>query len=244
MLAITKSISLHGLDGFLVSIEVDISLGMPCFEIVGLPDTSVKESKERVKTAIRNSNVEFLSRKIIVNLAPANTRKEGSNFDLAIAVGILIANENIANPNLNKTLKDTIFIGELSLNGTIEKIDGILPMCIEAKKLGIKRIILPKENSQEASIVKGIEILPVDNLKEVMNYLNGNTSIKNIENKMFNCENKTKYKFDFEEVKGQEDVKRALEIAAAGGHNCLLIRKPWYRKNNASKKTTKYIARY
>ena len=104
MLAITKSISLHGLDGFLVSIEVDISLGMPCFEIVGLPDTSVKESKERVKTAIRNSNVEFLSRKIIVNLAPANTRKEGSNFDLAIAVGILIANENIANPNLNKTL--------------------------------------------------------------------------------------------------------------------------------------------
>ena len=244
MLAITKSISLHGLDGFLVSIEVDISLGMPCFEIVGLPDTSVKESKERVKTAIRNSNVEFLSRKIIVNLAPANTRKEGSNFDLAIAVGILIANENIANPNLNKTLKDTIFIGELSLNGTIEKIDGILPMCIEAKKLGIKRIILPKENSQEASIVKGIEILPVDNLKEVMNYLNGNTSIKNLENKMFNCENKTKYKFDFEEVKGQEDVKRALEIAAAGGHNCLLIRKPWYRKNNASKKTARYIARY
>lgn len=244
MLAITKSISLHGLDGFLVSIEVDISLGMPCFEIVGLPDTSVKESKERVKTAIRNSNVEFLSRKIIVNLAPANTRKEGSNFDLAIAVGILIANENIANSNLNKTLKDTIFIGELSLNGRIEKIEGILPMCIEAKKLGIKRIILPKENSQEASIVKGIEILPVDNLKEVMNYLNGNTSIKNLEIKMFNCENKTKYKFDFEEVKGQEDVKRALEIAAAGGHNCLLIRKPWYRENNASKKTTKYIARY
>ena len=238
MLAITESISLHGLDGFLISIEVDISFGMPCFEIVGLPDTSVKESKERVKTAIRNSNVEFLSRKIIVNLAPANTRKEGSNFDLAIAVGILIANENITNPNLDKALEGTVFIGELSLNGTIEKVDGILPMCIEAKKLGIKKIILPKQNSQEASVVKGIEILPVDNLKDVISYLNGNKSLKKIENKTFNCENKTKYKFDFKEVKGQEDVKRALEIAAAGGHNCLLIRQSWYRKNNVSKKVT------
>ncbi len=233
MLSIVKSMSLHGLDGFLVFIEVDISFGMPCFEIVGLPGTSVKESKERVRTAIRNSNIEFLSRKIVVNLAPANTRKEGSNFDLAIAVGILIANGNIVNNNLKDILKDTIFIGELSLNGKVEKIEGILPICIEARQMGAKRIIVPKENSKEASIVDGIEILPAENLLEVINYLNGNITINSLKSCNFIYNNKEKYKFDFGEVKGQEHVKRALEVAAAGGHNCLLIRKPWSRKNYA-----------
>ena len=146
MLAITKSIALQGLDGYLVSIQVDISNGIPDFQIVGLPDTSVKESKERVKTAIKNCNIEFVSRKIIVNLSPANTKKEGSKFDLAIATGILIASQNIQNPNLEKILEETIFIGELSLNGNIEKTNGILPICIEAEKLGIKKIILPEQN--------------------------------------------------------------------------------------------------
>ena len=141
MLSIIKSIALEGLQGYLVSTQVDVSSGLPNFEIVGLPDITVKESKERIKTAIKNSSLDFPSRKIVVNLSPANKRKEGSMFDLPIAIGVLIATENIVNPNLKKYLEDTIIIGELSLNGNIEKINGILPICIEAKKLGIKRII-------------------------------------------------------------------------------------------------------
>lgn len=210
----------------------------------GLPDASVKESKERVKAAIRNSNVEFLSRRVIVNLSPANTRKEGSMFDLPIAVGILIAGKNIRKSNLEKILEETIFIGELSLNGNIEKTKGILPICIEARKLGIKRIILPRQNAKEASILKEIEILPVSTLKEVIFYLNGKGEILQEKNIDINLNKEDEYEFDFSEVKGQESAKRALEVAAAGGHNCILIRVTRFRKNHVSKKTTNYFARY
>lgn len=244
MLAITKSMALQGLDGYLVSIQVDISNGMPDFQIVGLPDTSVKESKERVKTAIRNSNIEFLSRKIVVNLSPANTKKEGSMFDLPIALGILIANQDIKNSNLKSILEETIFIGELSLNGNIEKINGILPICIEAKKLGIKRIVLPKQNAKEASVLKDITILPVNTLREVILYLNGEKDILQEKRTDINLDSDVKYTFDFSEVKGQESVKRALEVVAAGGHNCLLIRFTRFRKNYVSEKITKYLTQY
>lgn len=164
MLSIVKSMSLVGLEGYLVNIEVDVSAGIPCWDIVGLPDVSVKESRERVRTAIKNSGYDMQSRKIVVNLSPADIKKEGSFFDLPIAIGILACSGNIDKSNM----QDTIFIGELSLDGKINKVNGILPMCIEAKKLGIKRVILPIENAVEAAVVKEIEIIGVSTLIEVI----------------------------------------------------------------------------
>ena len=240
MLAITKSMALHGLKGYIISIQVDISAGMPYFEIVGLADTSIKESKERIRTAIKNLHIEFLSRRIVVNLAPANIRKEGSSLDLAIAIGILIASQNINYLSQSTLLKDTILIGELSLDGKIEKVNGILPICIEAQKQGIKRIILPKENAKEAAYVENIEVLPVENLEEVIKYLNQDIEISKEKNKNF-LEEENIYNVDFSEVKGQENVKRALEVSAAGGHNCLMIRKPRFGEDYACKKVTKHF---
>ena len=213
MLSIVKSMALNGLNGYLVDVQIDVASGLPHWEIVGLPDASVRESKERVRTAIKNSGIEFPSRKITVNLATANTRKEGSFFDLPIAIGILMATENLNDINI----QDTIFMGELSLDGSLNKINGVLPMCIEALKLGIKRAILPIQNAKEASVVQGLEVIGVKSLEQTIKFLLKQENIKtepiNIENMLVE---QCKYNMDFAEVKGQENVKRALEIAAAG----------------------------
>ena len=212
MLSIIKTMSTQGLDGYLIEVQVDVSPGMPDWIIVGLPDTSVKEAKERVRTAIKNSGFEFQSKKIVVNLAPANTRKEGSLFDLPIAIGILTNFGKIKKQNL----EDTVFVGELSLDGKINKAKGVLPICIEAKKIGIKRIILPKENAKEAAIVKELEVIGVSTLDQLVDYLNDELIIESTKTNIEELWNKEqKYDVDFSEVKGQENVKRAIEVAAA-----------------------------
>lgn len=238
MLAKVKTCILQGLDGHIIDVEVDISNGLPQLLIVGLADTSIKESKERVRSAIKNSGFKFPLSRITINLAPANLKKEGSQIDLSVAVGILQATEIIENTDIS----DTCFIGELSLDGKVNKINGALPIVISLRELGVKRVILPYENREECSVLDGIDIIPVKTLKEVVSFLNKKTEIKSYRTDILSIfENQEEFSENFEDIKGQEGVKRAMEIAASGGHNILFIGPPGSGKTMISKRITSIL---
>jgi magnesium chelatase family protein len=222
MLATVLSSSVLGVDAYKVEVEVDISRGLPTFSTVGLPEGAVRESKERVKAALKNSGYHFPPDRITVNLAPADVKKEGSGFDLPMAIGILAATGLIPPP----ILTGHIIIGELSLDGSIRAIKGALSMAIMAKDIGLKGIYLPSENAMEAAVVKGIEVQPVSTLPQLVQVLTGTEHVSSMRLANDFLDDQPTYDVDFSDVCGQENVKRAVEIAAAGGHNLLMIGPP------------------
>lgn len=223
MLAKVESYALNGLEGFDVAVEVDVNAGLPAYEVVGLADTAVKESRERVRAAIKNSLLDYPIKKITVNLAPADSKKEGSLYDLPIAVGILAATEQIP----AHSHKPYVVVGELSLDGSVRHVKGLMPILLSAMQNGYTRFIVPEANAKEASYVAGIEVFAFSSLKDVADFLSGNKEFSPVPTRTFSAQQaENKYNVDFSEVKGQVFARRAMEIAVAGGHNILMIGPP------------------
>lgn len=232
MVVTTKSATIIGLNVYEINIEVDTINSIPQVSIIGLPDTAISEAKERLRLAIKNSGYSFPSTKVVINLAPADLKKEGSSYDLAMAIGILLKEGTIKETNLDKTA----FIGELSLDGSLRAVNGILPIVCGLEELGFKRVIIPNENLQEASFIENIETLGADNLSQIVEYLNNNCELKKLKQNIEDyLEDEISFSVDFSHIKGQSIAKRALEIAAAGAHNVLMSGSPGSGKTMLSK---------